>query len=92
MSSVANLALISDTDMQTIQSVLFRAGYGAGSPVDGALQYSAAASLLMQKLRAGDRTPEVLERHLDDAYGRPTKYKVFHGSLLRRFAIQGLPR
>jgi hypothetical protein len=92
MSSVANLAVISDTDMQTIHSVLFRAGYGARSPVTGAIQYSAAASLLMQKVRAGDRRPDVLARHLDDAYGRPTKYGVLHASLLPRFAIQGLPR
>jgi hypothetical protein len=51
-----------------------------------------AASLLMQKVRAGDRRPDVLARHLDDAYGRPTKYGVLHASLLPRFAIQGLPR
>jgi hypothetical protein len=64
MSSVANLAVISDIDMQTIHSVLFRAGYGASSPANGAIQYSSAASLLMQKVPAGGRTAEV-------TYARP---------------------
>jgi hypothetical protein len=91
MSSAVTPAVLSEADMQTIHSVLFRAGYGAGSPVGGVYRYSTAAALLMRKVGDGERSPDVLERHLHDFYGRPTKYKVLYASLLPRFAIQGMP-
>ncbi|MCQ4629626.1 hypothetical protein GB927_006225 [Shinella sp. CPCC 100929] len=91
MSSDAKLAAISETDMQTIQSVLFRAGYDVGSGIGDDYKYSAAALLLMQKIRTEETSAVALEAYLDDRFGRSTKYKVLFAPLLPRYAIQGLP-
>ncbi|WP_439631069.1 hypothetical protein [Shinella sp.] len=91
MSSDAKLAAISETDMQTIQSVLFRSGYDLGSGIGDDYKYSAAALLLMQKVRTEETSAVALEAYLDDRFGRPSKNKVLFAPLLPRYAIQGLP-
>ena len=92
MSSDAKLAAISETDMKTIRAVLLRAGYGAGAVIDNEYQHSAAALLLMQKVRSGERSAVVLQEYLEHCFGRPTKYRVLFAPILPRYAIQGLPR
>lgn len=92
MSSDAKLAAISETDMQTIQSVLFRTGYDLGSGIGDEYEYSAAALLLMQKVRTGETSAVALEAYLDDRFGRASKNKVLFAPMLPRYAIQGLPR
>lgn len=82
---------ISISDMTTIRSVLFRAGYGSGSPVNGEFRADTATAMLVEKVRVGESSPAALERHLSNSYGRPDRELELFVPILPRFAIQGLP-
>lgn len=91
MSSSATPTDITDTDMATIRSVLFLAGYEAERPSDGRTSFSTAALLLMRRVRGGETSAALLTEHLNACFDRPAKENALFASVLPRYAMQGLP-
>lgn len=82
---------VSSTDMTMIRSLLFRAGYSAGSPADGEFRADTATAMLVEKVRGGETSQAVLERLLGNSYGCPEREVELFKPGLPQFAIQGLP-
>ncbi|MDP9590546.1 UNVERIFIED_ORG: hypothetical protein J2W19_003110 [Shinella zoogloeoides] len=82
---------VSSADMKMIRSLLFRAGYSAGSPIEGEFRADTATAMLIERVRDGETSPAVLERFLGNSYGRPEPETELFKSGLPQFAIQGLP-
>ncbi|WEX88027.1 hypothetical protein PZN02_000478 [Sinorhizobium garamanticum] len=82
---------ISPTDQEKIQSVLDEAGYSADLLIHDPRLFETAALLVTKLLLAGVDSRSGLATKLKCQLGEAGKHRQPSGSLLGRYAIQGLP-